>query len=76
MSVCLCVCMCVTKVVIVDYSQSIRFFVVTSFIKREGRYGSKDSKSRRTSKLNDLFNAVAVKCTLYLARPPRWLFSN
>ena len=48
------VCLSVIKVVIVNKGQSIRFVL---FIrkKEQGRYGSEDSKSRRTSKLRDQF---------------------
>ena len=44
------VCVSVTKVVIVNYGQMVRV----------GMYGSKDSKSRRTSKLHDRFKSNHV----------------
>ena len=48
---CVFVCVSVTKVVIVDNGQSIRFFVFLYKIE----YGSEESKSRRTSKFHDPF---------------------
>ena len=58
-SPCLFVCMCVTKVITILYGQMVIFL---------GMYGSKDSKSRRTSKLHDrlksngYFNGFLCPC--------------
>ena len=56
-SPCPFVCMCVIKVVIVYNGKSIRFFGLSSS-NRVGMYGSKKSKSRRTSKCNDQFKTM------------------
>ena len=50
--------MCVIKIVIVGNGQSIRVFVFLYKIELvNGRYGCKDSRSRRTLKLYDQFKS-------------------